>query len=176
MGPYSYETAMTQMAYLFNNRFPNVMVAFRPNDRGWEEAFRISTTILQKQPTTRVVMKAYDEGQDPMVALGQWVKAHPDTAARMAKTRGTDIETWMQQEVEYLTKYTHRRVKTSGKGMGYLDEAQTAEWDAYLAARETTAPPKWFNPTTDVVLREGSTGEYVQVRMELHAIRFSLRP
>lgn len=169
LGPYSYEKGMTQLAYLMDNVHPQTFVVFGPHDDGWERAFATSVKILQAQPTTKMFTRALKEGEDPMVAIGRYFKAHPDSAKMLAEHRGTSIERAIEQEVEYLTKFTHRRVQSTGK-LGLLDEAKSAEWEAYRAG--TGAKPAWLNDVTDRVIKEGGSGDYVHLRQQSQLFGF----
>jgi hypothetical protein len=163
MGPYSYEKGMTQLAYLFNNRVPSSFIVFEPTNAGWQKAFTQTTHILQGQQTTRFWTDALKAGEDGKIGLARWAEAHPDTAASLAKSRGTSIETWIDQENEFLAKFTHRRVKTTGE-MGVLKDTKLAEWTAY---KESTGPvPKWYRPQIDMVLKQGGTDDLVHLRRD----------
>jgi hypothetical protein len=174
MGPYSYEKGLTQLAYLMNNTHPTSFVSYRPIDRGWEKAFRTSTKIIQSQPTTRVFVQAIRSGEDPKVAIMRWFDAHPDTAKMMVSHRGTSLETLVDQEVEYLTKFTHKRV--AGRDpLGVLTPRQKSEWEAYqqaLRGDPAAAAPAWFNKVADRIITEGESGDLIHLRRQAQLFGF----
>jgi hypothetical protein len=161
LGPYSYEKGMTQMAYLFNNRIPDSFVVFNPTSPGWLKAFPTATKILQGQQHTKFWVDAINAGEDGKIGLARWAQAHPDTAKQVIASRGTTLETWIEQNDEFLAKYTHRPVTVNGSPIGSLSDAQKAEWTAY---KEGGTVPAWFNPKIDLVITDSAGSGLMHVR------------